>query len=132
MKLKLQENPREWQKFVLVITGMLAVGAIWLQLRGVISPGAMLVTLVILHLVIVLALAKPTWFRAFYRGGMTVTFHIGQVMGKVLLTLIFLLVLTPTGLLLRLFGKDLLALRKPEGPSYWRPAKTNRHFDRQF
>jgi hypothetical protein len=132
MKLKLQENPREWQKFFLVISGLLGVAAVWLQLRGVISPGAMLVTLVILHVFIVLSLAKPRWFRTFYRGGMTVTFHIGQMMGKVLLTLIFLLVLTPTALLLRLFGKDLLNLRKSDAPSYWHPAKTNRHFGRQF
>ena len=54
--------------------------------------------------VLIAALICPRWFRGFYRAGMTVSFHFGQVVGKVLLTVFFFLFLTPLGLLLRLMG----------------------------
>jgi hypothetical protein len=54
-------------------------------------------------------------------------------MGKVLLTIFFLLVVTPLGLLLRLLGKDLLRLkRRRDVATHWQPAKSNHQFDRQF
>ena len=64
---------------------------------------------------------------------MTVSFQIGQMMGRILLTALFLLVVTPMGLLLRLLGKDLLQLKRPaKAESYWRAAKTANQFDRMF
>jgi hypothetical protein len=64
---------------------------------------------------------------------MTVSFNIGQVIGKVLLTLLFFLLVTPMGLLLRLLGKDLLRLKKtPDQATYWHRAKSSREFDRMF
>jgi hypothetical protein len=63
---------------------------------------------------------------------MTVSFHIGQVMGRILLTVLFVIVVTPMGLLLRLFGKDLLQLKRRPTTSYWRAAKNANQFDRMF
>lgn len=43
-----------------------------------------------------------------------------RVISPVALALIFFFAIMPTGLLLRLFGKDLLRLRRdPQAPSYW-------------
>jgi len=68
---------------------------------------------------------RPKWFRGFYRAGMTISFHVGQAIGVVLLTFFFLVVLTPIGLALRLLGKDLLRLkRRPGARSYWLSART--------
>src|SRR5256885_17217061 len=76
---------------------------------------------------------RPRLFRGFYRAGMTISFYIGQVMGRILLTVFFILVVTPLGLLLRLAGKDLLQLKRPPGAgSYWRPAKTSNQVDCLF
>jgi hypothetical protein len=76
---------------------------------------------------------KPRWFRGFYRIGMTVAFYIGQFFGRILLTLIFLLVLTPLGLFLRLMGKDSLRLKRdPAAQTYWQPVKQNKNLDREF
>jgi hypothetical protein len=84
-------------------------------------------------LALIVCAVRPGWFRGFYRGGMTVSFHIGQVIGRILLTVFFLIVVTPLGLLLRLSGKDLLQLKRPTGAnSYWRAAKTGNQFDRMF
>jgi len=42
---------------------------------------------------------------------------------RILLGIAFLLVVTPTGLLLRLSGKDPLRLRTPESESWWSPGR---------
>jgi hypothetical protein len=131
--LRLKENPREWQKFVAVM-GVAANLVAWLSWwRGKI-PLPVPVTAASLAIVaLMVALIQPRWFRGFYRGGMTVSFQIGQVIGKVMLTLFFFVVVTPLGLLLRLLGKDLLGVKQnPADKTWWRPAKNSREFDRMF
>jgi hypothetical protein len=75
---------------------------------------------------------QPRWFRGFYRVGMTASFRVGQALGWVWLTLFFLLVLTPVGLLLRAFGKDLLSMKRRKIGTFWRAARPPGGFDRQF
>lgn len=133
MPPKLKENPREWLKFTTVMVVAAAAVAFLLQRRHLLSGQTLQFIAVGLVIVLTLCSARPRWFRGFYRAGMTVSFHVGQVVGRVLLTLFFLLALTPLSWLLRLCGKDLLQLkRKPSAETYWRPAKTGSQFDRQF
>ena len=130
--LRLKENPREWQKFVAVMgtAANLIVWMLWWRGR---LPLAVPVAVAGLALtVLIAALLRPRWFRSFYRAGMTVSFHIGQVVGQVLLTVFFFLFLTPLGLLLRLMGKDLLQLKRSPTKTWWQPARNNRDFDRMF
>jgi carbamoyltransferase len=57
-----------------------------------------------------------------YRAWMRIALPIGRVLTAALLALIYLLVVTPVGLLLRLFGRDPLAQRPdPRATTYWRP-----------
>lgn len=131
--LRLSEKPLEWIKFTAVIGVAVnaVLGLLWWKgaLPGVIcltAAGAALA-------VVVAASLHPNGFRSFYRGGMTLSFQIGQIIGKVLLTGFFFIIVTPMGLLLRLLGKDLLQLKKTPGKNtYWHQAKNNRHFDRMF
>ena len=44
---------------------------------------------------------------------------LGNVVAPIIMSLLFFLVVTPTGLLVRLFGKDLLKLKKSRKDSYW-------------
>jgi hypothetical protein len=127
MQLKLKENPREWLKFTAVMALMVSVLFFLIYRRAFpVVLGAAAVALIACGI-------RPHWFRGFYRGGMTVSFYVGQVMGRILLTFFFLVVVTPMGLLLRLFGKDLLQLKRRSGAdSYWRTAKTSNQFDRMF
>jgi hypothetical protein len=130
--LRLKENPREWQKFVAVM-GMAANLIVWMMWRRGRLPLTVPLAVAALALtVLIAALFRPRWFRGFYRAGMTVSFHFGQVVGKVLLTVFFFLFLTPLGLLLRLMGKDLLQLKHSPAKTWWRPARNNRDFDRMF
>jgi hypothetical protein len=131
--LKLKEKPIEWIKFTAVM-GLFVNIILWMLWWREGLPIAVPMTAAVLALLaVIMAAFRPYWFRGFYRGGMTVSFHIGQVIGKIMLTLFFFLFVTPLGLLLRLLGKDLLLLKKtPDEKTYWHPAKNNREFDRMF
>ncbi len=66
---------------------------------------------------------------------MGVAFVLGNIMSRVLLTLIYFFVFTPIGLFRRLLGKDPLSLSRPDGSSYWRSIDggSERHgYERQF
>ena len=133
MKPKLKENPKDWLKFTIVccVVGMLIVRA--LERHRVLQHDPALALFALALATLVLCIVRPAWFRGFYRAGMTVSFSIGQVVSRVLLTVLFLLVVTPLGLLLRLFGKDLLHLkRKPAGHSYWHRVDRTQNLYRQF
>ena len=133
MKLKLKEEPREWLKFtgVMALAGAIVAFALWR--KRVIPQEFFIATLIALAVGLAICAVRPRWFRGFYRVGMTASWHVGQVMGRVLLTVFFLLLVTPMGLLLRLMGKDLLELkRRPDASSYWRVAKKPGPLDRMF
>ena len=133
MRLKLKENPREWQKFVGVIAFMIATLSALATRRGALSKRMLIGIGMVLALALITSWIRPRWFRGFYRMGMTLSFHIGQVMGRVLLTLFFFVVVTPMALILRGSGKDLLRLRRaPEAASYWQSARNGKNFERMF
>ena len=53
--------------------------------------------------------------------------------GYALLTLLFFIVVTPLGLILRLLGQDPLRLRRPTGAaSYWSEVRQKSSLDRLF
>ena len=69
-----------------------------------------------------LGLAEPALLRPVYRVWMGLAFALGFVMTRVILTAVFVGLVTPIGLLLRLFRKDLLGRRPdPEAATYWQP-----------
>lgn len=127
MQPKLKESPKEWLKFTAVMALLVCVISFMLARRAfpfVASVAA---------LALVLCAVRPRLFRGFYRGGMTISFYIGQVMGRILLTVFFIAIVTPLALLLRMAGKDLLQMKRPgRANSYWRPVKTANQFDRMF
>ena len=133
MQPKLKENPREWLKFTAVMAAAgIAIAALSWRRHLMSAPGfTTLATM--LTLAVLICAVRPRLFRGFYRVGMTASFHVGQVMGRVLLSVVFLLVVTPLGLLLRLTGRDLLQLRRePSAVTYWRKAKPVGPLERQF
>jgi hypothetical protein len=62
-----------------------------------------------------------------------VGFRLSQVAGRVVLAILFFIVMTPLGLLLRMCGKDPLRLRRPAGAeSYWSEARRTTPLERLF
>ena len=111
----------------------LSVVTVLLWKRHIIPQVALVLILALLSLAVLLCLIRPRWFRAFYRAGMTVSWAIGQVVSTILLVVFYLLVLTPIGILARIFGKDWLKTKRdPRTITYWLPTKSNTQFDREF
>ena len=44
---------------------------------------------------------------------------LGKIIAPIVMAVVFFIILTPIGLLLRLFGKDLLKTKPSKGSSYW-------------
>lgn len=131
--LRLKETPLEWIKFTAVMGLALNLVIGLLCWKTGLPPALLISSACVAILAIAAALIRPHWFRGFYRGGMTFSFQIGQVIGKVLLTAFFFLLVTPMGLLLRLLGKDLLLLKSQPGQkTYWKKSKSSREFERMF
>ncbi|MEO1130614.1 MAG: SxtJ family membrane protein [Planctomycetota bacterium] len=80
--------------------------------------------------------AVPPLRRWMYAGWILAVFPIGWVVSHVVLAAVYYVILTPIGLLLRLFGKDPMHRRiEPDRASYWidrgEASDSSRYF-RQF
>ena len=114
----LDTSPRALRQFGVLVGGVLVViaavvawrgGAAWAL--GVGGAGALLVAL---------GLAAPPMLRVPYLGWMGLAVVLGFVTSRVLLTAVFFLIVTPTGLALRALGRRPLALRPdPAAETYW-------------
>lgn len=133
MKLKLKEEPQEWRKAAWLTALGLAVLNTVLCWRRALPIAGLVVVLGALAAVAVGAWRRPRWFRGYYRCSTRVGFHVSQFLGRAVLAVLFLVVLTPLGLALRLFGKDLLRLkRSPKSETYWNTAHASTPLDRLF
>lgn len=67
-------------------------------------------------------LLSKSWAQITYSTAVFITYPIGFVLSYVVLGAIYFLVITPTGLLSRLFGRDPLAIRPKsrESSSHWK------------
>ncbi len=70
-------------------------------------------------LIALISLIDPRLGKPFYLFWMGLAFVMGNVMSHVLLTLIYYVIFTPTGLIMRLVGYDPLRIRKPIEGSNW-------------
>ncbi len=67
-----------------------------------------------------LARLVPPLFKFIFRQWVAFSVIIGYFISRILLTLIFFLVITPTGLLMKLFGKDPMDRKiDPQASTYW-------------
>ncbi len=133
MRPKLKEDPREWRKFTLSSTAAAMLFTGLMLYRGKVAPSTAATVLVVLGAVALTAGFRSAGFRSFYRVGMTIGAAIGHVMGRILLTLFFVLALTPMALVFRVLGKDPLSLRwDKSAKTYWRTAKPYGDLDRSF
>jgi Saxitoxin biosynthesis operon protein SxtJ len=79
-----------------------------------------------------LVLSSAEAARIVFVGLMTVTYPIGLVVSTIALGIMFYLVFTPLGLLMRLAGRDALRLRAREDRSHWVPYEQDDDPERAF
>ncbi|MFM1770633.1 MAG: hypothetical protein RJA22_3162 [Verrucomicrobiota bacterium] len=132
---QLPTTPHDLRRFGLLVGAVLAALGAWLWRRGhpagpwLAVPGLALMGL---------GGVAPGWLRGVYRAWMALALALGLVMSTVLLTLFFLLVITPLGLGARLLGRDYLRRRlDPGARSYWLPRDRTappdpRAYERQY
>ena len=109
---------RRGRRFGLTVGAAFAVLTGLMLLRG---SGLWPITSVVAALLLLGALAAPRLLSPVERGWMWLAGIMGFVMTNVLLTLVFLIVLTPMGTVMRLLGKDQMMLRRGgDRKSYWR------------
>ncbi|HXH05176.1 MAG TPA: SxtJ family membrane protein, partial [Vicinamibacterales bacterium] len=108
---------------LLVLAAIALVDGVWVSAAAI--PAGLLA---------VAAHRRPAALAALYRGWMRVARTAGRVNTIVLLAMVFFVVLTPTGLLLRLVRYDPMR-RRPVPSASYRVARTARapdHLYRQF
>lgn len=119
--------------FALIVGGALLAIATYQWRRG--APQWVWVTLfAIAAVLLITAVVAPSLLKPFYRGWMRLGEVLGWVNTRILLTLIFFLVVTPIGLLMRLFGRSPIAVARRD--SYWTDVEPHsygdRHVEKQF
>ncbi len=75
----------------------------------------------------VVTLAWTKGLKPFYYAWMGLAIILGYFIPRFILILIFYLIMTPYGLILRLFGKDLIDLKMTDQESYWRARPVNEY-----
>lgn len=68
---------------------------------------------------VLLGLLVPQLLTPLYKAWMVLGHMLGWINSRIILGLVFFVVVTPTALLMRLFGKNLLGLKRRGASSYW-------------
>ncbi len=133
MKLNFKEDPKEWRKSALLTALGLAILSSLLRWRRHLPVNVWCAVLGVLAAVAVGALLQPRWCRGWYRLSLRLGFYSSQFLGRCVLILFFIFILTPVGLVLGLAGKDPLQLKRPrDTATCWHPAKNSSPLDRLF
>ncbi|MEY2555933.1 MAG: hypothetical protein QOJ36_1014 [Verrucomicrobiota bacterium] len=130
----LKTDTPDLRKFGLLVGGVLCVFGLLLLLRHKANypylfwPGVVLIAF---------GAVCPRALKYPYIAWMMMAFALGFVMSQVILTLFFFLLVTPIGLVARLFGKDFLNRKRAlQATTYWNPSevkmKTPGSYEKQF
>ena len=132
MKSEIKKEKRDIRIVFLIFSAIFGVLA-WRHYPSILSYAFTGVVLVILPLV---AFA-PTLLRPVFNLWLKIAHAIGWFNTQVLLTIVFILVFIPTGLIMKLLRKDPMKRKMLAEGSYWEPyelegLKDKNRYERQF
>lgn len=126
---------RAEREFGAIVGGVLVLLSVWWQYRGKFSG----VSDITLSIGCVLLLFAGLFPKALYwpnKAWMALAEVLSFVTTRIVLGFVFFIIITPIGLIKRLFGWDPLHRRGPRGDTYWRPyserQKDPRHYEKMF
>ncbi len=132
--IRWRPDPKELRKFGLVV--IIGMGLLGLVFQFLLEQEK--VAMVLYAIGAVLGLPGLTGTVAAlpgYWAWMGFAFVVGNIMGRVLLTVIYYLMFLPMGVGRRAFGNDPLQLRRRSADSYWKDLQTGDEagrYERQF
>ena len=118
------------RKTALLVAAVMAVAAAFFWYRERQTP-----TLIFASVGLVLVLVGlfvPPLARLFHRGWMRFAFALGYVNSRIILTLVYVLIFVPYGIVSRLFRRDPLHRRGEAKESYWHRRTVTRQSKEQF
>jgi len=85
---------------------------------------------------ICLGIIIPITLKPIYLLWMTFAVVLGWIMTRVVLSILFYFIITPIGIITRLFGEDFLDLKKSNSESFWNDRdhnfEKNQNYEKQF
>ena len=113
------ENKRFGRQMGLVLVALAGLG-FWRDWPSFLSVSFL--TLGAVHLI--LAVIAPGLLTGFNRFWMSLVYYFGKVFAPIEMAIIFFLMFTPIALVMRLFRRDALLIRKNKVNSYWKVRET--------
>lgn len=115
---------------------LILIGSYWMFYRDIFET-ARVVLLVIGGFLFLSGLIAPTKLKPTYAVWMKLAHVLAYVNTRIIISLIFFLVISPIGLVMRLFRGDILHEKfQPNTSSYWtetqQPSSVTEHCERQF
>ena len=124
-KIKLSSN----RSFGIVFFIVFIVISLWpLQHDENIRIWSLIVSLIFLILGILNSNLLKPFNKIWFKFGM----FLGKIVSPIVMSLIYFLVVTPTGFIMRFLGKDLLKLKKNKNNTYWLAKNYKSYMKDQF
>jgi hypothetical protein len=121
---------RVFSAAVLPLFGLIVSAILYYRFQQTIAPLAIITTCAVAGCI---GLVKPSLIRPLYVGWMYAAYPIGWLIGHILLAVVFFVVLTPIGLIMRLLGRDPLQREfETNKPTYWEPLEQPTDIGRYF
>ncbi len=132
MKLDIKKEKRDIRIVFIIFSAIFAVFA-WRHYPSILSYVLIGLVLVILPIVAF----SPIILRPVFKLWLKVAQTIGWFNTQLLLSIVFMLIFIPTGLIMRLFRKDPMKRKMLAGGTYWEPyelegLKDKSRYERQF
>ena len=130
-----EKSWRAEREFGLIVGGMLLLLASWWIYRGKFHRISQ-ITLPIGALLLILGILFPRALVYPNRAWMALAEVLSFISTRIILAFVYFVVLTPIGMVKRLFGWDPLNRRAAASESYWRPyserQRNPRHYEKMF
>ena len=118
------------KSFGIVFSAVFLIVSLWPVLDG---NQIRLPWLIVSAILLILSFLKPVLLKPFNLLWMKLGALLGKVVPPIVMLVIFFVIVTPIGIVLKIFKKDLLGLNFSDHKSYWLKRKTNiTTMDKQF
>jgi len=132
---QLKATPKVLRRFAWLMAVVFLIIASWQYFSGVAADDLLIWAGLAVVFLLLSFFPASNVLKQLHKAWMTLAFILGWFVSRFLLTLIFYLIMTPIGLLARLFGKELLDKKFPgEKTSFWEPyhRTESEHYEKMY